>query len=97
MRQRANMILMAMSEENRFQMALFSQITKVGNDNINAQHFSLREHQSTIDGNRYRLLAIIRTIFNEHQVETNFPQPTERNNTKNTVIHGEDRSDISAV
>ena len=67
------MVLVTMgNQDTTYTLLLISQVTCIGNNQINAKHFLIGKHHSNIDNDD------VVTVFNDHHILANFSQPSER-------------------
>ena len=81
-RQAADVVFMPMGQKDRADLvAVFRQVTDVGNNNINAQQLFFRKHQAGVDDNNVILPA------DGHAVHTELAEATQRNQLQFILCH----------
>ena len=81
-RQRADMVFVAVGEEDGFDFALvFEKVADVGNDDVDAEQFVVRKHDAGIDDDDGAVAA------ERHHVHSKFAESAERNDIECLIRH----------
>ena len=80
-RQGADMVLVAVGEDDRLEVVVLVQIAEIRDHHVNAEHLLLGKHQAAVHGNRGRTTALGRAVFDQHEVEADLAQAAEGNDT----------------
>ena len=81
-RKRANMVFVAVRQEDGFDFALvFEQVADVGDDDVDAEQFVVGEHHAGIDDDDGSAAA------ERHHVHAKFAESAQRNNFERLIRH----------